>query len=490
MSHVDDSTITKVDEVDSGLRVGMTLKNRFVLEKISGQGGMGTIFKARDLFKEKMEDRKPFVAIKVLHPKFQRNEDLIRALQREARKSQELGHPNIVNVHDCDEDGKYVFMVMEFLQGKPLNVLIDEVGLDKISLQDRWSMIEKIGRGIAYAHEKEVIHYDIKPGNVFICDDGNVKILDFGIAKALREPAKENPTVFDQYSPDSFTPAYASCEMFRWETPDVRDDVYAFGCVAYEILAGKHPFSKMPALKAAEAGLKPESIKGLTEAQWKSIKATLKFKREDRLPEIVSFLDVCFGPKKIGHRPQSFYLAAGIAIVVVVAVVIWRWPEIRCIWQPIVLEVSYKGGTDKLEHLSNDTTLHSGDRYKIKFTTKEDSYVYIFQIDSSQRIYQIFPPRAYSEPNVEGGNLVEAGRTYSVPAEDRSFELDNQVGRERIYPLAFRQRNTVLEELYREMSEAREQQDGSRFPDLQRQLVEMLEQGGCDTAGVFPFQHI
>ncbi|MGH8549804.1 MAG: serine/threonine-protein kinase, partial [Methylococcales bacterium] len=176
-------TVVKAGPVDSGLRVGMTLKNRFVLEIILGQGGMGTIFKARDLLKEEMGDRKPFVAIKVLHPKFQSNESLIKALQREARKSQELAHPNIVNVHDFDRDGKSVFMVMEFLQGKPLNGLIEEGGLEKLPLQERWSMIEKIGRGIAYAHENKVIHYDIKPGNVFICDDGNVKILDFGIAK-------------------------------------------------------------------------------------------------------------------------------------------------------------------------------------------------------------------------------------------------------------------------------------------------------------------
>ncbi|MCI0734134.1 MAG: serine/threonine protein kinase, partial [Methylococcaceae bacterium] len=319
----DPPTVLKAGAVDSGLRVGMTLKNRFVLEKILGQGGMGTIFKARDRLKEEMEDRKPFVAIKVLHPKFQRNESLIKALQREARKSQELAHPNIVNVHDFDRDGKYVFMVMEFLQGKPLNILIERGGLDTIPLEERWSMIGKIGRGIAYAHEKKVIHYDIKPGNVFICDDGNVKILDFGIAKAHRSSSEANMTVFDQFSPEALTPAYATCEMLRWEPPDIRDDVYAFGCVAYEILTGRHPFNKMPALKAAKAGMNPAPIKGLPKQQWQAIKSTLEFKREDRMPDIVHFLNTGFG-NRTGRKKKSSYVIAAAGLLVVIALAIWQ----------------------------------------------------------------------------------------------------------------------------------------------------------------------
>ncbi|MGH8558819.1 MAG: protein kinase domain-containing protein [Methylococcales bacterium] len=320
----DNVTVVKAERVDSGLRVGMTLKNRFVLEKILGQGGMGTIFKARDLLKEEMGDRKPFVAIKVLHPKLQRNDSLIRALQREARKSQELAHPNIVNVHDFDRDGQYVFMVMEFLQGKPLNTLISGEKLGKIPLRERWSMIEKIGMGIAYAHEKKVIHYDIKPGNIFICDDGEAKILDFGIAKARRSSSEESMTVFDQYSPDALTPAYATCEMLRWETPDVRDDVYAFGCVTYEILTGKHPFNKMPALKAATNGLSPAPIKGLSKRQWHAIKSALEFKREDRMADLVPFLQAGVPPNIPIPSDRLKYLALGALLLAVFGLVMWQ----------------------------------------------------------------------------------------------------------------------------------------------------------------------
>ncbi|MGR9107179.1 MAG: serine/threonine-protein kinase, partial [Gammaproteobacteria bacterium] len=326
----DTPTVLKAEPVVSGLRVGMTLKNRFVLVKILGQGGMGTIFKARDLRKEEMEDRKPFVAIKVLHPKLQRNESLIKALQREARKSQELAHPNIVNVHDFDRDGQFVFMVMEYLQGKPLNVLLEDGELETIPLPERWSMIEKIGRGIAYAHEKKVIHYDIKPGNVFICDDGAVKVLDFGIAKARRSSsaenlnADENMTVFDQFSPDALTPAYAACEMLRWEPPDIRDDIYAFGCVAYEILTGKHPFNKMPATKAQLAGLSPAPIKGLSKPQWNAVKRMLAFDRADRMPDIGDFLLVGSGASTNEGLHFVYQLLAGTVFFAVLALATWQ----------------------------------------------------------------------------------------------------------------------------------------------------------------------
>lgn len=293
-----DRTLLGLDEEDSELQVGMALKNRFVLEQVLGQGGMGAIFKARDLRKEEMNDRKIYVAIKLLHPKFRSNDSLIKALQREARKSQELAHPNIVNVHDFDRDGRHVFMVMEYLEGCTLNELIEIDGISQMNLDQRWHLIESIAYGLAYAHQKKVIHYDIKPANIFICDDNNVKILDFGIAKAMRATPEENYTVFDQFSPDALTPAYATIEMLRWEPPDLRDDVYALGCVAYEILTGKHPFNRQPSLRASESGLKPKRIKGLSKAKWQVLKSALQLERTQRLTNVEAFLGK-------GHESQT-----------------------------------------------------------------------------------------------------------------------------------------------------------------------------------------
>jgi serine/threonine protein kinase len=321
---------------DSELRAGMTLKNRFVLEQILGQGGMGAIFKARDLRKEEMNDRKIYVAIKVLHPKYRKNNSLIKALQREARKSQELAHPNIVNVHDFDRDGRHVFMVMEYLEGQTLKKLIDAGGIAALSLQQRWHLIESIAYALAYAHQKKVIHYDIKPANIYICNDHHVKILDFGIAKAMRAPAEENYTVFDQFSPDALTPAYATVEMLRWEAPDVRDDVYALGCVGYEILTGKHPFNKVPALQALERGLKPKPIKGLSKARWQVLKAALQLERSHRLPGVEAFLGTGSDGGKGSVKSALSWIAATTVVVVTVLTGVFG------LWKPPT-------GPDKIE---------------------------------------------------------------------------------------------------------------------------------------------
>ncbi|MEE9396105.1 MAG: serine/threonine-protein kinase [Methylococcales bacterium] len=302
------------------LHAGIILKSRFVLETVLGEGGMGTIYKARDLRKEEMQDRKPFVAIKVLKENLQNNSALLHALQREARKSQELAHPNIVNVHDFDRDENRVFMVMEYLEGATLSEVIKQNGLQGNPLEERWRIIESIARGLAYAHQRKVVHYDIKPGNIFICNDGNVKILDFGIAKAMRSPADEDQTVFDEYSPSALTPSYASPEMLCQEPPDLRDDIYAFGCVSYQILTGHHPFNKVSALEAMRNNLKPPGIEGISTRRLNALRATLNFKRDDRMPAITAFLDQAQGSR--AGRTKSALSKRSIVGVVSITILI------------------------------------------------------------------------------------------------------------------------------------------------------------------------
>jgi len=102
------------------------LKNRFIFEKVLGAGGMGVVYKAKDLLKVEAQDRDPYVAIKVLSDEFKTHPEAFIALQRESRKTQRIAHPNIVNVHDFDRDGDNVFMTMEYLEGKPLDKLISD----------------------------------------------------------------------------------------------------------------------------------------------------------------------------------------------------------------------------------------------------------------------------------------------------------------------------------------------------------------------------
>ncbi len=273
------------------LQVGSVLKDRFTLIEVLGRGGMGVVYKAKDQHRVDGQDRQPFVALKVLSEEFKENPDSFIALQREARKSQQLAHPNVVTVYDFDVDRSHVYMVMECMEGQPLNAVMAQPGFLSKPLKERWSIINQFGQALSYAHKQKIIHSDFKPGNIFYNGQQVVKVLDFGIARAVKDSQQNlgDTTVFDAGDLNWLTPAYASCEMFENKPPDVRDDIYALGCVAYEVLAGRHPFGKIPANLARNNKTVPERIKGISRKQWKAISHTLEFERESRTPRLKHF---------------------------------------------------------------------------------------------------------------------------------------------------------------------------------------------------------
>ena len=272
---------------------GVTLKDRFVLLEKLGQGGMGVVFKAKDLLKVEAQDKDPYVAIKVLTDAFKKYSGSFIALQREASKAQRLAHPNIATVYDFDRDGNTVFMTMEYLQGKPLNQLIKEINKKPLKLDQALHIIEELCSGLAYAHEKMLIHSDFKPGNCFLLSDGHVKLLDFGIARASTQTEEEREnTMFDPAKLSAVTPAYATPEMFAGMNPDPRDDIYGLACVAYQLLAGgKHPYNKVASPKIKELGIKPKPIKGLNRRQQKTLMKALTVSREDRIGDVEKFAE-------------------------------------------------------------------------------------------------------------------------------------------------------------------------------------------------------
>jgi serine/threonine protein kinase len=166
---------------------GSIIKDRFVIESQIGHGGMGVVYRARDLRKEETRDRDPYVALKVLSDQFRRDQRMVIALQREARKAQTLAHPNITTVYDFDRDDATVFITMEVLEGDPLNRVI-ESNPEGLSRPRALTIIRGLCLGLAYAHNKSIVHSDFKPGNVFLTDDNRTKILDFGIARRGRHP--------------------------------------------------------------------------------------------------------------------------------------------------------------------------------------------------------------------------------------------------------------------------------------------------------------
>jgi non-specific serine/threonine protein kinase len=295
---------------------GFVLKGRFVLEQEVGRGGMGVVFRARDLRKEEAQDRDPYVAIKILNDEFRRHPESLKALQREARKAQTLAHPNIATVFDFDRDGAIVYIQMEFLQGRPLDAVVrDSSGLP---YRDAYPLIEGIGRALGHAHGAGIVHSDLKPGNCFVIGNGVVKVFDFGIARAAKisDAQRDELTKFDAGTLGALTPAYASCEMLDGMEPDPRDDIYALGCVAYELLTGKHPFGKLSATEARAAKLAPPAIKGLAPRQQRALQRSLAFRREDRTPTVAAFLEDLRERKR-----NKGLVAAGVAAAAAVAFV-------------------------------------------------------------------------------------------------------------------------------------------------------------------------
>lgn len=303
--------------------VGDTLNGRFVLEECVGFGGMGTVYKALDLRKLEASDRKPYIAIKVLNVQFQGHPKSLIALQREARKAQALAHPNIVSVYDFDRDGSMVYLTMEYLTGKPLSQVLRAPGFHGMPYADAMRIVNGMGKALAYAHERGFVHCDFKPANVIITDTGIVKVIDFGIARVFQKAEEDvDVTVFDPGSLGALTPAYASPEMLENREPDPRDDIYALGCITYELLAGHHPFNRMSATQARDGGVRPQRPPGLGHRQWRAIKCALAFERNARTPSVTRFLDEMAGQDIL--RSPAVLAGAGVAALAVVVLVAVR----------------------------------------------------------------------------------------------------------------------------------------------------------------------
>lgn len=297
------------------------LKDRFMLEKVLGVGGMGVVYKARDRLKVEAQDRDPYIAIKVLSEEFKSHPEAFISLQRESRKSQRIAHPNTVKVYDFDRDGDTVFMTMEYMDGKPLDQLIRQYKVTGLPRDDAWVIIDGMSSALIHAHAENIVHSDFKPGNVFIIGNDMAKIFDFGIARAVASvdslgKSIGDKTVFDAGNLGALTPAYASLEMLEGKKPDFRDDVYALGCVAYETLTGDHPYDKVPANEAYKRGLKPKKIQGIKKHQWRAIEKSLELKRENRSSSVEQFYNELTHVYKPGFKSVAvlfLFLAISVA---------------------------------------------------------------------------------------------------------------------------------------------------------------------------------
>jgi Protein kinase domain len=269
--------------------VGDVLRNRYRVRAVIGHGGMGTVFEATDEYRLALAAAGQRLALKVLHTAITRREEVLIELQREFQHLQLLSHPNIVRVHEFDRDGDIAFFTMELLNGAPLSGVLSVRNATALPRPYAFAIMRDVGAAISYAHLHGVVHGDINPQNIFVTNDGDLRVLDFGASNKLLR----NRWLPDNDSADPgpvATPGYASCQLLEGQKPDARDDLFAFACVAYVLLSGRHPFPNRTALEARAQRLRPRRPPGLGAPQWRVLREGLRWERDRRPSDVQKWL--------------------------------------------------------------------------------------------------------------------------------------------------------------------------------------------------------
>ena len=245
-----------VSSSDAELRehVARVLSANYELDREIGRGGMGIVYKAKD------KRLKRPVAVKLLPPELAFRGEIRSRFLKEAETAAQLSHPNIVPIYSVDERDGLVFFVMAFVDGENLGARLHAQG--RLDATETRRILKEVAEALAYAHERGVVHRDIKPDNILLCsdDDGRVMVTDFGIARAVTEGADSRLTATGMAIG---TPAYMSPEQSMGEREiDGRSDLYALGVVGYQMLSGELPFNaaSTPALLVKQISERPTAV--------------------------------------------------------------------------------------------------------------------------------------------------------------------------------------------------------------------------------------
>ncbi|MEG1291008.1 MAG: Stk1 family PASTA domain-containing Ser/Thr kinase, partial [Lachnospiraceae bacterium] len=226
------------------LKEGIYLADRYEIVGKIGTGGMSDVYKAKD------HTLGRFVAIKVLKQEFSEDVNFVTKFRTEAQSAAGLEHPNIVNIYDVGSENGLYYIVMECIEGITLKTYIEKKG--QLSFKEAVSIAIQVGRGIETAHNKNIIHRDIKPQNIIISTEGKVKVTDFGIARAASSNTINSDVMGSVH--------YASPEQARNGFVDRKSDIYSLGIVMYEMVTGRVPFDGESTVAVAIQHLQEEMI--------------------------------------------------------------------------------------------------------------------------------------------------------------------------------------------------------------------------------------
>ena len=226
------------------LKEGMILAERYEIISKVGTGGMADVYKARDHKLNRL------VAVKVLKPEFRDDKTFIAKFQKEAQAAAGLAHPNIVNVYDVGDDEGVNFIVMELVEGITLKDYIKKKG--KLSVKEATSIAIQVSLGLEAAHNRNIVHRDVKPQNIIISTDGKVKLSDFGIARAVTSNTITSNVMVSVH--------YSSPEQVRGGYSDKKSDIYSLGITMYEMVTGRVPFDGDTSVAIAIKHLQEEMV--------------------------------------------------------------------------------------------------------------------------------------------------------------------------------------------------------------------------------------
>ena len=297
------------------------IDGRYELKEMIGTGGMSDVYRAIDL-----KLNRP-VAVKILRKDLANDPTFLVRVKKEAQAAGGLNHPGIVAVFDAGEDQAMPYIVMELVNGKTLRKIMQEKG--NFSINEAIEIIYGILQALDFSHRKGIIHRDIKPGNIMITDQGQVKVMDFGIARAISDIQATLTNTWNIVG----TAQYLSPEQATGEASDARSDIYSVGCVFYEMLTGRPPFTGDTPVSIAYQHvsaelLPPSKIKSeIDENLDRVVEVMLAKNPNDRYQEVDALLDdidriqkgepVTTKIKKIFPRKRFTSVIAAIALIVV-----------------------------------------------------------------------------------------------------------------------------------------------------------------------------
>jgi serine/threonine-protein kinase Stk1 len=269
------------------------LGGRYKIERLLGVGGMGAVYRARDLLREQFGDPEPYVALKTLSDDFAEYPDANALLYSEFALTARLNHPHVVRLFgfEVDVPSQRAFLILELLKGLTLDQLLSErpTGLAWSELQD---IAVALLDALSYSHSLGVLHGDLKPSNVMLAEDG-LRLFDYGLGQPVEGLLPGLPRL-SRNRFTAWTPRYAALELLDGAPLSAAADVYALACVLYELAAGRHPFNRLSAkqAKAMELDHKLQRPEQLPAHCWPALRTALAFEESQRRITCAALLEV------------------------------------------------------------------------------------------------------------------------------------------------------------------------------------------------------